>query len=200
MCVNEQVKGGERLPQQHTSVSGFEGLYVARGVLLLHSHLLPQRLCSHSVDDTVANLQRAAHRVNGTRARTVLMAFPSSGCTCLACCLRLSVTESGSTFFHSAAMQRKTSAPPFSTWGERFVVVKNLFTQRSQPALAAGAADLQQTLVLGQMSQHSQLQLRIIGRQDHPTWEREMQMSDGLKEKSPLNVHLMQTTVFVYTC
>lgn len=76
VCVNEQVKGGKRLPQQHTSVSGFEALYVARGVLLLHSHLLPQRLCSHSVDDTVANLQRAAHRVNGTRARTVLMAFP----------------------------------------------------------------------------------------------------------------------------
>lgn len=76
MCVNEQVKGGKRLPQQHTSVSGFEGLYVARGVLLLHSHLLPQRLCSHSVDDTVANLQRAAHRVNGTRARTVLTASP----------------------------------------------------------------------------------------------------------------------------
>lgn len=47
----------------------------------------------------------------------VLAVYPfQPSCTCFACCLRLSFTDSGSTLFHSAAMQRNTSAPPFSTW------------------------------------------------------------------------------------
>lgn len=41
-----------------TFVSGLETLYIAGGVILLHPHLLPQRLGSHPIDDAIANLQR----------------------------------------------------------------------------------------------------------------------------------------------
>ena len=111
-----------------TFVSGLETLYVAGCIILLHSHLFPQRLGSHPVNDTVTNLQRQTHimsHVTHTRTHT-LVSFPFQVhvCgfvsflprTCFACCLKLSFTVSGSILFHSAAMQRNTSAPPFRTW------------------------------------------------------------------------------------
>lgn len=45
----------------YTFVSGLETLYVAGRVILLHSHLLPQRLGSHPIDNAIANLQRPMH-------------------------------------------------------------------------------------------------------------------------------------------
>lgn len=45
----------------YTFVSGFETLNVACCIILIHSHLLPQRLCSHPVDDAIANLQTQKH-------------------------------------------------------------------------------------------------------------------------------------------
>lgn len=116
----------------YTFVSGLETLYVAGCVILLHSHLLPQRLGSHSVDNAIANLQRPIHAVREKwdyhwECMCVHVIFSSlPGCTCFACCLRLSFTDSGSTLFHSAAMQRNTSAPPFNTW--RHAQFHNSFT------------------------------------------------------------------------
>lgn len=42
-----------------TFVSGLEALDVAGGIVLVHLHLLPQRLGSHAVNDAVADLHRA---------------------------------------------------------------------------------------------------------------------------------------------
>lgn len=44
-----------------TFVSGLEAFDVAGGVILVHLHLLSQRLGSHAVDDAVADLHRAKH-------------------------------------------------------------------------------------------------------------------------------------------
>ncbi len=103
----------------YTFVSGLETLYVAGCVILLHSHLLPQRFGSHPIDNAIANLQwriHAHYQWEFMLVHVISTVSVSPGYTCLACCLRLSFTDSRSTFFHSAAIQRKTSAPPFSTW------------------------------------------------------------------------------------
>lgn len=63
-CLKGAGESSQRFWQQLTSVSGLEGLDVACCLILLHSHLLPQRLRSHSVDDTVTDLQRAAHVIS----------------------------------------------------------------------------------------------------------------------------------------
>lgn len=50
----------------YTFVSGLETLYVAGRVILLHSHLLPQRLGSHPIDNAIANLQRHTCYIPGS--------------------------------------------------------------------------------------------------------------------------------------
>lgn len=63
-CLKGAGESSQRFWQQLTSVSGLEGLNVTCCFILLHSHLLPQRLSSHSVDDTVTDLQTAAHVIS----------------------------------------------------------------------------------------------------------------------------------------
>lgn len=54
------ILGNEEAPV-YTFVSGFETLNVASRIILLHSHLLPQRLRSHPVDNAITDLQTQMH-------------------------------------------------------------------------------------------------------------------------------------------
>lgn len=148
---------------QCTFVSGLETLYVAGCIILLHSHLLAQRLGSHSINNAIANLKTQTQMCEQTSGNVIVSFLPC--CTCFACCLRLSFTVSGSTLFHSAAMQRNTSAPPFSTWQHTHthtLFIDICYNDSFVFHRTSVATDLQQTLILGEVSQHSQLQLGII--------------------------------------
>lgn len=105
------------------------------------------------------------HKLNHHIPKSAALRIP----TCFACCLRLSCTDSGSTFFHSAAMQRNTSAPPFSTLAAHSASVSHLLTILFI-ILFCYTADLQEALILREVSQHSQFQLRVISCQNHSSF------------------------------
>lgn len=61
LAVDAQCNRDERANAIRTFVSGFEAFDVAGSIILVHLHLLSQRLGSHAVYDAVANLRRAKH-------------------------------------------------------------------------------------------------------------------------------------------
>lgn len=132
-CLKGAGESSQRFWQQLTSVSGLEGLDVTCCLILLHSHLLPQRLCSHSVDDTVTDLQTAAHIISHRMLeyqwvhshRLSLLVVPVSPVVW--------DRRSQNLGQHFSTLQQciGTHLPPHLTPEEMIAFVKNVITQRS---------------------------------------------------------------------